>query len=297
MSNGINPITHQFSTPYLTVEEFKNAPTAIDLDNLVFNSSNPDDQDAELANVIARASSWIDVKCRQVIGATVETEQQRGRIAPDGTIIFHPRYNPIVAITALSIGTYSNSMIAITDPSICWIEDQQVIVPYAYTGLNMSSAGPLGFNAPMSSRQKIYVRFSYVNGYANTTLVTATAGSSTITVKSGVGITAGMMLKIYDGMNSENIIVADTYTFGSTTVPLTAPLAYDHLHNESVSALPPAIKEAAILVTTAMLKVRGDNAMVMGVTSRAGQQMPGSQHLGEEIALAEDLLKPFTRIR
>ena len=52
VADAINPTTHQFSTPYLTIQEYKNAPTAIDIDNLVFNSSDPDVQDSELANVI-----------------------------------------------------------------------------------------------------------------------------------------------------------------------------------------------------------------------------------------------------
>ena len=35
MATGINPQTHQFSTPYLTLAEFQDAPTGIDIDNLV----------------------------------------------------------------------------------------------------------------------------------------------------------------------------------------------------------------------------------------------------------------------
>ena len=72
MANGYTGTTQQFSTPYLTLGEYKSAPTAIDIDNLVFNSQDPDVQDSELTNVIARASSWIDTFCNQVLAATNE---------------------------------------------------------------------------------------------------------------------------------------------------------------------------------------------------------------------------------
>ena len=76
-----------------------------------------------------------------------------------------------------------------------------------------------------------------------------------------------------------------------------SPLAYDHASGTSISALPPAIKEAAILVTTSMLKVRGDNSMVMNIASRPGQVVEGSQKLGTELKIAMDLLAPYRRIR
>jgi hypothetical protein len=79
VANAINPTTQQFSIPYLTTQEYRNAPTAIDIDNLVFNSQDPEAQDNELANVIARASSWVDTYCNQILGATYETETQRSR--------------------------------------------------------------------------------------------------------------------------------------------------------------------------------------------------------------------------
>jgi len=297
MANAINPITHQFSTPYLTVTEFRNAPTAIDIDNLVFNSTDPDVQNAELANVIARASSWIDTFCNQVLGATTETEQQRSRIRPDGTIRFHPRYSPIIALTSLQFSSDFNSPIVAPDPSLAWVEDSQIIYPYASAATTYSSAGPLQFGFPTSPRQEVFLTYTYVNGYANTLINTATASQSSLTVTDGTGITAGQMLKIYDGFNSENVIVASTYTLGSTTVPLVNPLAYTHANGISISALPPAIKEAAILVTTAMLKVRGDNAMVMNVGTRPGVATPGAQMTGTDLALAQDLLMPYRRIR
>ena len=297
MANAYTGTTHQFSTPYLTLDEFKNAPTAIDIDNLVFNSQDPDVQDAELNNVIARASSWIDTYCNQVLAATTEQEQQRTRISADGTIRLHPRYNPVIALTAFQYGNPSTDLQTIPDCSQAWIEDQVIIVPYANLSLTYSSQGALQFGFPTSPRVETYIRYTYIAGYANTTIASATATQSSLTVAAGTGIVAGQMMKIYDGMSSENVIVASTYTFGSTTVPLVSPLSYSHAAGISISALPPAIKEAAILVTTAFLKVHGDSSMTMAISSRAGSSLPGADKLGEEIALAKELLMPYRRVR
>jgi hypothetical protein len=299
VANAINPTTHKFSTPYLTNAEYKSAPTSIDIDNLVFNSSDPDVQDSELANVIDRASSWIDTFCNQILGATHETESQRARISSDGYIKFHPRYNPVIALTALQYGNPSTDLITVQDCSVAWIEDQQILFPYAYMSSLFTSQGPLQFGAPYANGTQVYLKYTYVNGYANSLIATATATQSTLTVTNAVGITAGLEMKIYDGMYSERVTVADSYTFGSTTIPLTAPLVYTHTAGVSISALPPAIKEAAILVTTAMLKVRGDASMTMGIgTSPMSASSDGvTQNIGSDMGMAMDLLKPYRRIR
>jgi len=296
MATGINPQTHQFSTPYLTLTEFQDAPTGIDIDNLVV-GGNQAAQDAELENVIARASSWIDTFCNQVLGATTETEQGRTRIKGDGNIIIHPRYSPIIALTAFNYGTIIGQMTAIADPSTAWIEDTQIIIPYSNLMNTYTSEGPLQFGFPGSPGSTVYVNYTYVNGYANALINTATAGQSSLTVQDATGIVAGQVLKIYDGMDSELVTVAQTYTFGSTTVPLTSTLNYSHSSGISISALPPAVKQAAILATTAFLKVRGDNALAMTVGSRPGEASAGSQHIGEDLMLAQDLLLPYRRIR
>lgn len=296
MANAYTGTTRAFSYPYLTVKEFKDAPTSIDIDNLVFDSQDPDDQDAELANVIARASSWIDTFCNQVIGATVESEQQRSRYSGDGSIRFHPRYSPVVALLSLQYG-YPPSLMTLPDCSVAWIEDQEVIVPNATLG-TWTSQGPLQFGAMSSgNRNEVFLKYSYVNGYANTVIVTAVAGATTLTVEDGKGILAGQMLKIYDGQYTENVTVADTYVFGSTTVPIAYPLVYSHIATTPISALPPAIKEAAILVTTAFLKTRGDSSMTMQVTTAPGTALPNADSVGQEIALAMQLLQPYRRVR
>lgn len=299
MADSINPATQQFSIPYLTTTEYRNAPTAIDIDNLVFNSSDPDVQDSELANVIARASSWIDTHCNQILGATTTTEQQRSRVSPDGYIKWHPNYNPVIALTDLWYGYPSTNLYHVTDVSSAWLENQQILFPYASMGSLFTNQGPLQFGFPSTSGSPVFLKYTYVNGYANDLIQTATATQSTLTVKSGVGITVGDTLKIYDGMYSENVTVASNYVFGSTTVPLTSPLIYSHQTGVSISALPPAIKEAAILATTAMLKVRGDSSLTMGIGTLPNQASTGTleANIGNDLSLAMDLLKPYRRIR
>lgn len=297
MANAISPITYSFSTPYLTTDEYRNAPTAIDIDNLVFNSSDPDVQNSELANVIARASSWIDTYCNQILSSTVDTEQQRVRIRPDGTIRFHPDNYPVIALLSLAYGTDPNNLILAPDCSIAWIENQEIIFPYASSSVTYTSQGPLAFGFPSTPTAETFIRYTYINGYANTVIVTATAGQSSLIVENGAGFRAGSTYKIYDGLATENVTVASSYTFGSNTIPLNSPLLYSHAPGISISGLPPAVKEAAILVTTAMLKVRGDNSMIMNVTTQPSVAIPGSQNIGEDMALAKELLATYRRIR
>jgi hypothetical protein len=297
MANGYGHSTQLMTIPYLTLDEYKSAPTAIDLDNLVFNSQDPDVQDAELRNVIARASSWVDTFCNQVIGATIETEQQRSRVSTDGSIRLHPRFNPVVALTAFNYG-YPTNMASLGDCSIAWIEDEEIIVPNVTIG-NYTSQGPLSFGSYNGGpRNEIFLNYTYVAGYTNTLTATAsTAGATSFTVTDGTGITAGQILTFYDGLNTENVTVATTYTFGSTTVPTTRPMAFAHGIGVSVSALPPAVKEAAILITTAFLKVRGDSAMTMQISAQPGMTMAGADKYGNELALAARLLISYARIR
>jgi hypothetical protein len=255
-------------------------------------------QDAELSNAITRASSYIDQYCNQILGATVDTEQQRIRTKSDGTLRFHPKYFPIVALTNLSYGFYPNQMTTVTDPSQAWMEEQEVIFPYANMAYTQSSQGPLGFGFATSDRAETFIKYTYINGYANTLLASsASAGDTSITVSEGTGIIAGEMLNVFDGASTERVIVGSGYTFGSTTVPLTSALTYAHAAGVSVSNLPAAVKEATILMTTAYLKIRGDASMTMAVTNTATSQIAGSSKVTNEINHVQDLLKPFRRIR
>jgi len=296
MATGVTT-QHPFSeNPYITVAEYKAAPTAIDYDNLVV-GGNSAAQDAELANVILRASSFMDETLNQNLNASTQVENQRTRMTANGFLAIHPNNNPVISLQSMSYGTDPNSLVPLGDPSKAWFEDQQIIVPLSQLATSYSSQGALSFGVGAAPRQQIFVTYNYTSGFVNSLIATATATQSTLTVQTANGIVAGMQLRIYDGANSERVTVASTYTYGSTTVPLTAPLAYTHANTVSIGNLPQVIKQACILVTTAFLKVRGDNSLTMNVTTQPNGNIGGATRFGNEMAIALEMLGLYRRIR
>jgi hypothetical protein len=294
MAVGITPDT-QDESAYLTIAEYKNAPTSIDYDNLVV-GGNAGAQDAELANVIMRASSYMDQHFNQNLSAQTYTETQRTRMTNEGYIALHPNNAPVIQLSDFQYGGTPLGLMTLPDCSQTWFENQQIIIPLSQLSTSYSSQGPLAFGGGVP-RQQIYTKYTYVAGFVNTRIVTATAAQSTLTVKSGAGIIAGQILHIYDGATSEDVTVASTYTNGSTTVPLVAPLVSTHAAGVSIGNLPTTIKQACILVTTAFLKMRGDNSMTMQITTQPIGNVDGAQRFGGDIATALELIKLYRRVR
>lgn len=294
MATAVQTNTQWSGLSYISISEYKNAPTAIDYSNLVVGGTQAQ-QDSELLSVIARASSWIDVHCNQTLVARPITETKRTRISPRGSIIIHPDQSPLLAVTALSYGISPSNLTAVADPSVLWLEPTEFI--YSQTAITSSSQGSLSFGLPVSTRSQIFCSYTYVGGYVNTG-VTGTAGISSCVVTDGTGIIAGGTLSIYDGASTESVTVASSYVYGSsTTIPLQSPLLNTHAAgNATLSGLPAAIKQACILVTTDFLKVRGDNSLTMAATTRASSG-PGFQtNISSDLQLAETLLQPFRRV-
>ncbi len=286
-----------FETPYITLNEYKNAPTSIDYNNLVI-GGNANAQDAELQNVILRASSFMDEYFNANLNAQKYTETQRTRFTPDGFIALHPNNAPIIALENFEYGTNPNNLVTLTDPSLAWFEEQQVIIPLSNIAVSYSSAGPLAFGGYGLPRQQVYCQYTYVAGYVNNLIASGTAGASSLTVTRADGILANQKLRIYDGANSETVTVASNYTYGSTTVPLTAALTYTHTSTASIGNIPNAIKQACILITTAFIKVRGDSSMTMNITTfPQANPTTGANRYGGEIALALDMVNKYRRIR
>lgn len=296
MATGISSITPFIDSPYITVAEYKNAPTSIDYDNLVV-GGNSGAQDAELARVILRACSFLDEYINQNLCAQTYTETQRTRFTPVGTIALHPQTWPIISLSNFQYGSDPNNLVTLPDCSVSWFEDQQIIIPVAQLSTSYSSQGPLSFGGGGSNSYRIFTKYTYVGGYVNNAIATATQGATSMTVQDGTGIVAGGKYRIYDGANSETITVASNYTYGSTTVPLTSALLFTHASGVTFGNLPNAIKQAAILMTTAFLRVRGDSSMTMSITTFPQANVGGNQRYGTDVQLALDMVNLYRRIR
>jgi hypothetical protein len=298
--------TYGTKIPYLTNDEYQRAPTAIDISNLV--SGGPQSQSVALTETIARASSWID---QYVTGsawgtlcATLNTENAEVWGNRLGQIIVHPKLWPILEVQTFS---YAVAGAAFTSSSITpygniWIEPGRFIVqPNGTYGFNTFMAGTNYTNYqnnawPVGISTEGYLcQWSYVNGFPNTTTSASVAASAaSINVVSGLGIYPGTQLTIYDAPHDETVIVADNFVPDTTLVPLVSPTLYSHNAGVSVTNLPPAVKAAAILLTSAIIKQRGSGALIahdMGAISMVDHG--GLQGSASDIGLASEMLDNF----
>jgi hypothetical protein len=296
MTQEVTTISSLFSTPYLTIAEYKQAPTSVDVDDLVGGGS-AGINDQELANCIARASSWIDVECNQVLGATLDTEQFRARISRDGMLKIHPRYNPVMGVVSASYGNNPLSLSAL-DATTAWIDDNMSVV-FPMGGNTVAFLGTIQFAPIYSPYADQYVQLTYVNGYANTVnTASSNAGVTSLALKDLTGFVPNQKFMVYDGVNTEVLQVSSSFTVaqGAGSLTLASATAYSHTSGVSVSALPPAIKQAAIYMTNVILKSRGNATITMGGLTPSYIQ-------SENPAVADDynsamrLLEPFRRIR
>ena len=253
MAQELTTISPLFSTPYLTVAEYKQSPTAVDVNDLVSNGSAALN-DAELANVIARASSWMDAHCGQVLAATQDTESFRARVSRDGFLRLHPRYWPIINVVSASFGS-APSMMQTLDVTTAWLEPMAVVFPVAGNGSRWM--GSLQLPPAYAPNGEQFVTITYWNGYANTLIsASVSAGATSITVADRTGFVPGQQFYIYDGATTEVVKVSSSHVpaTGAGAVGLAAGTTAAHATGLSVSALPPSIKQAAIYMTNVVLK-------------------------------------------
>lgn len=295
MTQEVTTISPLFSTPYITIAEFKQAPTGVDVDDLVGGGSGAVN-DQELANVIARACSWIDSHCNQVLASTVDTDSFRARVSRDGFLKVHPRYFPVTEVVSASYGSNPQSMNAL-DPTTAWIEPMSVIFPM--NNLLTTFFGQIQFGNPYSLTSEQFVTITYVNGYPNALLASSSlSGVSTLAVNDLTGFLPNQKFQVYDGATTELLTVSSSFVpaQGAGNLVLASPTSYAHNAGVSVSALPPAVKQAAIFMTASVLKARGNATLVMQ-TLTPSQFMESNPAAMNDYQAALDLLKPYRRMR
>lgn len=294
---GVSPQTPFSEYAYVTTQEYRNSPSALDIDNLVV-GGNEQAQDAELRNIILRASSFLDEFLNQNLTASTQVETQRTRFQANGFLAIHPNQNPIIALEDFSYGSVPGQLSTLSDLSSTWFEDQQFIVPTSNLTLTWSSQGPLSFGGMGggSMATQIYCQYTYTAGYVNNAIVSANAGDMFMTVNP-TGVVANNVFRIYDGAKSETVMVAPTYNYGDAIVPLTTPLLHTHSAGVTFGNMPNAIKQATLLVTNAFIKVRGDTSLTMNITTQPSTNIGNDQRFGKDIALALEMVNLYRRIR
>lgn len=285
-----NVPTYATYTPYITSAEYLASATGVDSSQLVPGGDRSTNA-AALATLIARASNYADNLCYQVLCATADLQTGQYRLQRDGTIIVPLDYTPIVEVTDVKCGYQAGQLQAMTDLSGLWFGKKTVKIPVS------GATGPLSpGSGAMAMRGRLFAQVAYVNGFANTTIAAATAAASTLTVASALGIFPGLTLQLYDGASTEPVTVAASYVQGSTTVPLLAPLLFDHAAGAALSALPPAVKGAVVHLTSWMIKTRGATAIVLNrIGGQPAKQEQNADDGDEDYDAAVDALATFRR--
>ncbi len=283
---------------YLTVQEFKNAPTGIDCSNIIPGGTQAQ-SDAELFNIIRRASAWIDEICKQkTLEATQNTETKEVTMNNSGLIRVHPDMMPILS---LSTPQYRIS------PAGPWIDlpleyiqtlDRYFVI-YNLNTFSISSALALQFPtfsyfSPYRIRDlqriPLTIQYTYINGYPNTlTKDPSPAGSGTIDVINPVGLTQGQLLTIYDNEFTEEITVQSV---AGNVVTLSTPTLFDHAANIPISNLPAHVKQACVMLAAYLIKERGALSITMNESSMQGISRYKD---ASDIDTAKEMLRPFIR--
>jgi hypothetical protein len=287
--------TYAYRTPYLTPGEYQNAPTGVDSSNLIPGGTMAQ-QTAALAQAVVRASAWADTICKKILAATRDTQAGRFRVFRDGTLRIPVDFTPLIAVAAASVGDSPSQIAALADLSVLELGDKVVTLP----AFGSSSALSTCYGRAASGTR--YAQLTYVNGYANTGVTAAAAsGATSVTVANPLAIFPGMTMTLIDGGSTELVTVSPafvpTVTVAPTAIPLTAALGPGHTANAVLSALPGEIKEAVILLTSAVIKTgRGAESVEMPNFGGQGSKIPTEAHGLEELAAALDLLDNHRRV-
>lgn len=274
---------------YLTLDEFKAAPTALALNALV-PGGDQDDQDNELAGLIGRASRQLDSWARQPLYATQTVGQRQQVRIVDGQLVLRGFQDRVVSVDAVSWGPtprlVSNTL---TAPIGAWVEEQRVLVPLSNG--SVSWVGSLNAIASPTSDTPVYVDWTYTAGWPTTVLtVQAVAAATAVTVADPTGIIAGQLLTLANGADLSNVIVDSV---AGQVVTLTAPLTGTWPVGCGLSQVPNDVREATILVTSHLVKMRAAGGWVMDKTPSVEKDTAGD--LGPEMLQAQKIALRYER--
>jgi hypothetical protein len=282
-----NVATYATRKLYVTPWEFKNAPTGVDVSQLVPGGDAAKNA-AALVMQLQRASAYADNFCQKVLAATVDVQAGSYRVQLDpalGNVIKVPfNYTPLIAVSDIRIGRTPGALALISTPANLWIGPKVATIP-----------------VPGTVGERCFAQISYVNGWANTALTNvANPGSVSITVASTLGIMPGQQLNLQNATNAETVTVDPSFTPSNlgtdTLIPLTSPIVGTYAVQDTVTAFPQDIKQAVILIAKAMIKTRGSDSIVLASTTSQPDHIERLESgVTSDLDMAMELLGPYKR--
>lgn len=291
---------------YLTANVLQFAPLGVNWKSVVSQAATAPTQPttgqiyAELTNIILRASALMDTYCQQVLAATTDSEEKRADdsrsgIDRNGYLWVHTDYWPVRSVSSFQYGypALGGTTWTVSTLSDLLLYRSRIVYP----GL-----------LPRRGVPPLRIQYTYVNGWPTTLLTASTiVGATALPVADATGMVAGQSLTVYDGGNTETVTVAGTWTattgaasvtlaagmsFAHTIAARTAPQPYDVL----VSALPPDVQTACLLICKELAEERGASALVMGRTGGVAGVTP-RETAAEKVPMeAQFVLDAYRRV-
>lgn len=273
--------------PYLTLDEYRSAPTATGLYALSPAGGSDEAVEAEARRVIARAGAWIDSYCDQPLCASSYTQTTRARASRRGDFVFSAERNPVIKVVSFGYGSHPGSLTT-ADPSQAWVERRSIHVPGGGATLGLESI-QLGSSLPGT---EWVTSCTYIHGWASSVTTVAVTGGNALTLDP-TGYVAGRRYTIFDGASTQEVTVT---VVGASTITVSETLLA-HAAGVRVSDMPEDVTEAAILAVTAFITSRGNEAMVMGNSQAPGPTVDLDPSTAATLRLAKNLLTGYRRIR
>lgn len=303
------PISEPLLTvPFVGVAEFRAAPTWLDTEDLI-QAGTGAQQDAELYNVLLRASAWANSCVRQPLQAHTAHDFTEARVDRYGRIFLHPKNTPIRSVTGFAYGAEINDLTTLSDLSTVWIEDQRGIL-IADDVLSSNWAGSLQFGRLPTPDRHIYVYYEYVAGYGNGQLMaTANAGAATLTLDNALGFQGSStsplgtqygasIARIWDPALEEAVTVQSV---ANNVLTLSGTTSNSHTGNTGiqVSEMPAEVRQAVICYAVGLL-LRDNTTNDAPYPNSVGpvvRRANSGGRAGGLVSEAERLLGPYRRVR
>lgn len=305
---AIGLTSQQQTKSYLSVGEFSdNRRRGVAVDRLIPGGGSPADNLAALAQILRDASQRANDLMFQVLHATADTVVEQVRVDRSGWARIHPRYWPVIALTAFSIGGSPSTMAALPSLAGVGVKLRSFDVPVGMTMPVMSSQGPIQFGGVAVPMDQAWATYTMVNGFPHCFLTAPAAqGATSIAVDDTTGIVEGRtVLTIYAGRNRatftagavSNAIDGLGYGPGTVVCPALAnAIPNSTAYPTMVSALPGSFLDAVALIARSMIKQISTGNVSATTTTGAASKNRDPLGAGDDMAAAEAILANYAAV-